>query len=425
MMRLFLSAILLLLLVQFSSSSIQAQGQVQPFVLNPKFQVQRVFAGHFEPSSMAFLGPDDILVLDRDEGKVFRVTHGIQSDPLLDVNVATNGYRGLLGVADSVNQNNTYVFLYYTQSASQDSSDKFQHPVNPLGNRLYRYELVNNKLINPKLLLDLPVLPGPKDNGGVIKIGPDKNIYLIIGDLQGSFRNNQYETMTQNYQNSTKVDGRAGILRITQDGKPVGLGILGQSLPLNLYYAYGIRNSFGMDWDPTSGYLWDSENGPSFGDEINLVKPGFNSGWAIVQGFWKPLNQSIGPIDLHPDNLVNFGGHGNYNAPKFVWLNQVAPSAVKFINSTHYGSEFKADLLVGDANYGDIYYFKLDKSRQNLLLEGNLTDRIANNANELNNAIFAGGFGKVTDIEIGPDGLLYILSGQKELTSIYRISSGS
>jgi glucose/arabinose dehydrogenase len=374
---------------------------------------------------MAFLGPDDILVLDRDEGKVFRVTHGIQSDPLLDVNVATNGYRGLLGVADSVNQNNTYVFLYYTQSASQDSSDKFQHPVNPLGNRLYRYELVNNKLINPKLLLDLPVLPGPKDNGGVIKIGPDKNIYLIIGDLQGSFRNNQYETMTQNYQNSTKVDGRAGILRITQDGKPVGLGILGQSLPLNLYYAYGIRNSFGMDWDPTSGYLWDSENGPSFGDEINLVKPGFNSGWAIVQGFWKPLNQSIGPIDLHPDNLVNFGGHGNYNAPKFVWLNQVAPSAVKFINSTHYGSEFKADLLVGDANYGDIYYFKLDKSRQNLLLEGNLTDRIANNANELNNAIFAGGFGKVTDIEIGPDGLLYILSGQKEVTSIYRISSGS
>jgi glucose/arabinose dehydrogenase len=147
---------------------------------------------------------------------------------------------------------------------------------------LYKYELVNNKLINPKLLLNLPVLPGPKDNGGVIKIGPDKNIYLIIGDLQGSFRNEQYKTMTQNYQNSTKVDGRAGILRITQDGKPVGIGILGQSLPLNLYYAYGIRNSFGMDWDPTSGYLWDSENGPSFGDEINLVKPGFNSGWAIV-----------------------------------------------------------------------------------------------------------------------------------------------
>ena len=48
---------------------------------------------------MVFLGPDDILVPDRDEGKVFRVTHGIQSGPLIDVNVVTNGYRGLLGVA--------------------------------------------------------------------------------------------------------------------------------------------------------------------------------------------------------------------------------------------------------------------------------------------------------------------------------------
>ena len=74
------------------------KAQAQPSVLNPKFQVERIFAGDFEPSSIAFLGPDDVLVLDRDEGKVFRVTHGIQSGPLLDVNVATNGYRGLLGV---------------------------------------------------------------------------------------------------------------------------------------------------------------------------------------------------------------------------------------------------------------------------------------------------------------------------------------
>jgi len=55
------------------------------------------------------------------------------------------------------------------------------------------------------------------------------------------------------------------------------------------------------------------------------------------------------------------------------------------------------------------------------VLAGNLTDRTANNTNELNNAIFAEGFGKVIDTEIGPDGLLYILSGQKQVTSIYRI----
>jgi hypothetical protein len=136
----FISAFLFLLIVQISTVGIQAQ--TQPSVLNPKFQVDRIFEGDFEPSSMVFLGPDDVLVLDRDEGKVFRVTHGIQSGPLLDVNVATNGYRGLLGGAESVNKNTTNVFLYFTESATHDSSDKNQNPINPLGNRgdlFFRY----------------------------------------------------------------------------------------------------------------------------------------------------------------------------------------------------------------------------------------------------------------------------------------------
>lgn len=420
MMRLFISALLFLLLPQFSIIGIGAEAQ--PVLVNPKFQPERIFAGQFEPSSMAFLGPDDLLVLDRDEGKVFRVTNGTQIGPLLDVNVATNGYRGLLGVDISVTKNSTYVFLYFTESDSKDSSDKDQPPIEPLGNRLYRYELVNDKLVNPKLLLDLPVLPGPKDNGGVLKIGPDNNVYLIIGDLQGSFANEHYETMAQNYQNSTHVDGRAGILVVSQDGKSMGKGILGSSFPLNLYYAYGIRNSFGMDWDPETGYLWDSENGPAFGDELNLVFSGFNSGWAQVQGIWKPISQSIGPVDSSP-NLVNFSGRGNYSAPKFIWLTPTAPSAIKFINSSRYGLDYENDLLVGDVNNGNIYHFKLDGRRQNLILNGNLSDRIANDTSELKDVIFARGFGKVTGIEIGPDGLLYILSGQKHVTGIYRINA--
>ena len=88
------SASLFLLITQFFSVQVQAQ----PLVVNPMFDVETVFSGSFEPSSMVFLGQDDILVLDRDEGKVFRVTDGIQSKPLLDVNVATDGYRGLLGI---------------------------------------------------------------------------------------------------------------------------------------------------------------------------------------------------------------------------------------------------------------------------------------------------------------------------------------
>jgi aldose sugar dehydrogenase len=394
-----------------------------PAMTNNHFRIERTFSANFEPSSMTFLGQDDILVLDRDEGKVYRVTQGINSATVLDVNVGTDGYRGLLGVVATVNEiESSNVFLYFTESPKNDGDDVSKNPVNPLGNRLYRYDLVDNKLINPKQLLDLPALPGPRHAGGVVAIGPDNNIYLTIGDLDGTFRYKQYETMAQNYQEGIVPDGRSGILVVTQEGKSTGKDTLGDSFPLNLYYAYGIRNSFGIDWDPITGYLWDSENGPNFGDELNLVQPGFNSGWASVQGYWKPDVEKMGPLNLKPNDLVNFGGHGTYSDPEFTWLNPAAPSAIVFLDTNKYGSEYKNDLLVGDANNGNIYDFNLDEKRKNFELSGGLSDKIADNNGELNDLVFASGFGKVTDMEIGPDGFLYVLSTQKDLTSIYRIS---
>ena len=114
----------------------------------------------------------------------------------------------------SNNESPLRVFLYYTEDKGNGTS--------PIGNRLYRYDLVNNKLINPKLLLDLPVIRDSWGDGGAITIGPDNNIYVTMG----SAGNDNYtpQTMTLNYRNSMVVDGRAGILRITQDGKPVAPG---------------------------------------------------------------------------------------------------------------------------------------------------------------------------------------------------------
>jgi len=105
--------------------------------------------------------------------------------------------------------------------------------------------------------------------------------------------------------------------------------LLGKKYPLNLYYAYGIRNGYGLDFDPISGKLWDTENGPEYGDEINLVNPGFDSGWNVIQGIWKGRSLSnIGKIVLdQPQDLVNFGGRGKYRAPEFVWNNTAAPTA--------------------------------------------------------------------------------------------------
>jgi len=185
---------------------------------------------------------------------------------------------------------------------------------------VYRYELSSDSLINPKLLLDLPINPAPSHVGGKMKIGPDGNLYLTVGDMDGSFNFTKYETKAQNYNDGPSPDGRAGILRITQNGNPVGNGILGTAPILNLYYAYGIKNSFGFDFDPITNTMWDTENGPTFGDEVNLVEPGFNSGWAKLQGIWV-VNKVTERIDEHASvgsvKLENFNGRGRYSEPEF------------------------------------------------------------------------------------------------------------
>jgi glucose/arabinose dehydrogenase len=113
--------------------------------------------------------------------------------------------------------------------------------------------LVNDKLANPKLLLDLPATPGPRHNEGAIVLGPDDNLYIPIGDVDGTYQGEESETLTQNFPGGVEPDGRSGIIRITQDENPVPNGGFIENEPtLNLYYAYGIRNSFGIDFDPVT-----------------------------------------------------------------------------------------------------------------------------------------------------------------------------
>ena len=129
----------------------------------------------------------------------------------------------------------------------------------PVENRLYRYELVNNKLVNPKLILELPATPWIRHNGGAIVIGLTI-ISIFVGDVDGSHKEWEFETETQNYPDGAEPDGRGDILRVTLDGEPVSSsGIIGDGTPLNLYYAYGVRNSFGINFDPIRGNLWDTE----------------------------------------------------------------------------------------------------------------------------------------------------------------------
>ena len=360
------------------TGTISSFSKQSPVINDPSLKAEPIFQGNLVPSSMAFLGPNDILLLQKNNGTIVRIVNGsMLSKPLLQVNVATEAERGLLGIATAKTSNSTkngsaaYVFLYYTESSGGKTGDDITGHIKLLDNRLYRYELVDNKLINPKLLLSLPAKPGPFHNGGKVIIGYDNNLYVVIGDVFGN------GTKVQNFENGTDPDGRGGILRITQDGKPVAKGILGDKFPLNLYYAYGIRNSFGIDFDPVSKMLWDTENGPDYGDEINLVEPGFNSGWKQVQGVWRPNGDEAGPAALHPNDLVVFNGKGKYHAPQFTWFYTIGPTGIKFLSSAKLGKQYENDVFVGDFNNGILYHFKLNRQRNGLLLNGSLANKIA------------------------------------------------
>jgi aldose sugar dehydrogenase len=390
------------------------QTQSEPSVADPQLQVELVVSGLQMPTTMAFLGPDDFLVLEKEKGTVMRVTNGIISTkPLLDVNVANSVERGMLGIAVSKNGSKTHAFLYYTEINGKDSDDR--KGLQPEGNRIYRYELVGNELINPVLLLDLPAMPGLRHNGGAIEIGPDNNLYIPIGDVDASFRSPILRTMTQNFGDGLIADGRSGILRITQDGKPADEGILGNSMPLKLYYAYGIRNSFGLGFDPLTRNLWSTENGPVHGDEINLVYPGFNSGWHEIYGF----SYSQPKFDI--DKLVTFEGKGKYSEPKLVWGRTAGLTSIIFLNSDKLGTQYRDDMFVSDVHNGRIYNFKLNADRTELVLPTALASKFLTSlsATGIDKILFGRGFGGITDLTVGPDGYLYIVSiGQGKIFRI-------
>ncbi|MDQ5843495.1 MAG: PQQ-dependent sugar dehydrogenase [Thermoproteota archaeon] len=396
-----------------------------PVLHDDTLAVELVADGLDSPTSMRFLDERTLLVLEKNKGQVRIVLDSkVLKAPAIQVDVAAGPEQGLLGIAiwNESNETNPAVFLYLTEENQHNKPRNLVYK--------YLYDEDEKTLENKTLILDLPGEPGPYHNGGKMSIGPhDGYIYAVIGDVSSG------GGMLDNQMPGRPPDDKSVILRVDRDtGSPApdnpfyNKSFTGEGMEkLKRYYAYGIRNSFGMDFEPITGKLWITENGEHAYDEINIVEPGFNSGWHKVMGPIGRTNMTV------QKDLVIFDG-AKYQDPIFSWYAPVGVTDIEFFNSTKLGDEYNGNLFVGDINNGNLYFFKLNDNRTGLTFhDPRLLDLVADPVreeeqqergddedSELSSLIFGEGFGRITDIETGPDGLLYILT--YEDGKIYRIT---
>ena len=347
----------------------------EPIMNDTGFTIQPYVTGICcSPTTMAFEG-NDILVLSKVSGQVHLFRNGVLQDKaVLQENVTSTGEQGMLGITTLGNK----VYLYFTES------NKMGGPA--LGKRVYSYDWNGQQLVNKTLVKDLPQTQ-TYHNGGAMVTSKNGSIYLVVGDA-----------------------GRFGKLQNHPTGDPDDTSVIFRLVPPGPYYAIGIRNSFGLAIDPVTGTLWDTENGPDWGDEVNMVPPGFNSGWDVVAG---PANAT--QIAMMP----KYPGY-TYHDPQFSWEKTVAPTGIAFTSPQGFG-KYQNSVFVGDCNNGNVYRFQLNQNRTGFVFNSPdlAADKEVKRGHSMKEIVFATGFGCISDVVIGPDGMLYVTS--LSAGTIYRI----
>jgi glucose/arabinose dehydrogenase len=500
----------LLIAIVWLSLVFSAAGQTNgPSVLDRNLVVRTVTSGLTTPITIAFLGPTELLVLEKNTGQVKRVVNGVVQGTVLDLAVNNASERGLLGIALHPSfTTNHLVYLFWTcQAPAPPSSDPFfptqsECPDTPalgadtddilavplLGNRVDRFVWNGSTLIFDRNLIKLrafqndgaPVPPNQGDeaqpargnhDGGVLRFGPDGKLYILMGD---NGRRGQLQNLpcgpTASCPGPVMPDDQFGgpepdnahltgvILRLNDDGTvpadnpffSAGAAIGGEvGANIQKIFAYGLRNSFGMDFDPISGALWEEENGDDSFTEINRADPGFNSGWVQIMGPPDRIAQ-YKAIETDPGNDPNLGTPyfglqqlrwpptlvadspqealgrlfmlpgAHYSAPEFSWKFETAPAAIGFMRDRSLGPQYQGDLFVGSARTflfnGQIFHFNLTGNRRKIAVDDpRLEDRVADNGfkfdiTESESLLFGTNFGVVTDIQTAPNGGLFLVS---------------
>jgi aldose sugar dehydrogenase len=447
----------------------------EPQLLDPDLAVRTAVSGLSQPVSMAFIGKDDMLVLEKASGQVKRVVDGEVRGVVLDLAVNSASERGLLGIALHPRfRSNGWVYLFWSESRTGADSDSLDG-VRLLGNRIDRFEWDDEALEFDRSILQFRAFQADagqplrgNHNGGVLRFGPDGKLYAIVGDTG---RRGQLQNLVDGPFGPGIPDDQFGgpepddahrtgvIVRLNDDGSAprdnpffaVGRSMAGEvGANIQRLFAYGVRNSFGLAFDPRSGDLWEQENGDDSFSELNRVEPGLNSGWVQIMGpasrvaqfkaietdptapqpfapagyfglqqvRWPPTNIADTPNEALARLFMLPGSF--FSDPELSWKFEVAPGGIGFLDSKALGREYTRDLFMGGARDflegGHLFRIELTGNRRAVDVDDpRLQDGVADNINkweitESESLLFGRNFGVGTDIQTGPDGHLYVVS---------------
>ena len=446
-----------------------------PELVDPDLTVRAAASGLNQPIAMAFIGRDDMLVLEKASGQVKRVVDGEVRDVVLDLAVNSASERGLLGIALHPKfRRNGWVYLFWSESRTGADSESLDG-VRLLGNRIDRFEWDGEALEFDRSILQYRSFQEDANqplranhDGGVLRFGPDGKLYAIVGDTG---RRGQLQNLVDGPFGPGIPDDQFGgpepddahttgvIVRLNDDGSSprdnpfFGFGrSMGGEVGENIQrlFAYGLRNSFGLAFDPRSGDLWEQENGDDSFSELNRVEPGMNSGWVQIMGpasrvaqfkaietdptapqpftpagyfglqqvRWLPTNIADTP-EQALSRLFTLPG-AEFSDPELSWKFEVAPGGIGFLDSDELGRDYSRDLFMGGARDflegGHLFRIELTGNRRAVDVDDTrLQDRVADNINkweltESETLLFGRNFGVGTDVQTGPDGHLYVVS---------------
>lgn len=329
-----------------------------------QFTVVELARGLEHPWGMTFLPDTRILITERPGRLRLFTPAGLQSQPIAGVpEVAAIGQGGLLDIALHPEFEATgWIYLAYAAAGPGG-----------FGTQVARARWQQDQLTDLQVVFDMePKTGGGRHFGSRLAFSPSGDLYISLGD-RGE-RNRAQDL----------GDPAGSMLRLQADGSvPADNPFVDQSGALPEIFSWGHRNIQGMAVHPETGAIWTHEHGPRGGDEINILEAGVNYGWPLISYGQEYSGGPVGRGLTAAEGLAQ---------PILQWTPSIAPSGMAFYTGEAF-PDWQGDLFVG-ALAGQ-YLERLELEGEQVVAQERL---------------LAGQVGRIRDVRMGPDGLIYLLT---------------